>query len=40
MTKDATIYGMSLFNSPADKLAEIHTALDPARDLTRVSLTA
>ena len=24
MTKDATIYGMSLFNAPAEKLAEIH----------------
>ena len=27
MTKDATIYGMSLFNSPADVLAEIHAAI-------------
>ncbi|HKP68517.1 MAG TPA: NADPH:quinone reductase [Pyrinomonadaceae bacterium] len=27
MTKDASIYGMSLFNAPADKLAEIHTAV-------------
>ena len=27
MTKDATIYGMSLFNSPADKLLEIHAAV-------------
>ena len=27
MTKDATIYGMSLFNAPAEKLAEIHTAV-------------
>ena len=24
MTKDATIYGMSLFNAPAEKMAEIH----------------
>ncbi|HEX6127049.1 MAG TPA: NADPH:quinone reductase [Pyrinomonadaceae bacterium] len=27
MTKDATIYGMSLFNAPAEKLAEIHAAI-------------
>lgn len=27
MTKDATIYGMSLFNSPQDKRDEIHTAI-------------
>lgn len=27
MTKDATIYGMSLFNAPQDKLNEIHTAI-------------
>lgn len=27
MTKDATIYGMSLFNAPADKLGEIHSAI-------------
>jgi NADPH2:quinone reductase len=27
MTKDATIYGMSLFNSPQDKLNEIHAAI-------------
>ena len=27
MTKDATIYGMSLFNAPAEKLAEIHSAI-------------
>ena len=27
MTKDATICGMSLFNAPADKVAEIHTAV-------------
>ena len=33
MTKDATIYGMSLFNAPPDKLAEIHTAVVDA--LTR-----
>ena len=33
MTKDATIYGMSLFNTPADQLAEIHPAIFDA--LTR-----
>ena len=27
MGKDATIFGMSLFNAPADKLEEIHTAI-------------
>ena len=27
MIKDATIYGMSLFNAPADLLAEIHAAI-------------
>ncbi len=27
MTKDATIYGMSLFNAPQEKLDEIHTAI-------------
>ena len=27
MTKDATIYGMSLFNAPADKLEEIKSAI-------------
>ena len=27
MTKDATIYGMSLFNSPQDKRDEIHSAI-------------
>ncbi|MGH9947841.1 MAG: NADPH:quinone reductase [Pyrinomonadaceae bacterium] len=27
MTKDATIYGMSLFNAPKEKLDEIHTAI-------------
>lgn len=27
MTKDATIYGMSLFNAPEPDLAEIHTAI-------------
>ena len=27
MTKDATIYGMSLFNAPGEKLAEIHQAV-------------
>ena len=27
MTKDATIYGMSLFNSPPEKLAEVHAAV-------------
>ena len=27
MTKDATIYGMSLFNAPSEKLAEIHEAV-------------
>lgn len=27
MTKDATIYGMSLFNAPAEKLSEIHAAV-------------
>ena len=27
MTKDATIYGMSLFNTPASKTAEIHKAI-------------
>ena len=27
MGKDAEIYGMSLFNAPPDKMAEIHTAL-------------
>ena len=27
MTKDATIYGMSLFNSPQEKRDEIHTAI-------------
>jgi len=27
MGKDATVYGMTLFNSPADKLAEIHDAV-------------
>jgi len=27
MTKDATIYGMSLFNSPKEKLDEIHKAI-------------
>jgi len=30
MTKDATIYGMSLFNAPAEKLKEIHTAISDA----------
>ena len=27
MTKDATIYGMSLFNSPQSQLDEIHAAI-------------
>ncbi len=27
MTKDATIYGMSLFNAPQEKLSEIHDAI-------------
>jgi NADPH:quinone reductase len=27
MTKDATIYGMSLFNTPQNKLDEIHSAI-------------
>ena len=27
MTKETTIYGMSLFNAPAEKLAEIHDAI-------------
>jgi NADPH:quinone reductase len=27
MTKDATIYGMSLFNAPQEKLDDIHTAI-------------
>ena len=27
MTKDATIYGMSLFNAPAEAMQEIHTAI-------------
>ncbi len=27
MTKDATIYGMSLFNTPQEKLDDIHTAI-------------
>jgi len=27
MTKDATIYGMSLFNAPAEAMAEIHKAI-------------
>jgi NADPH2:quinone reductase len=27
MTKDATIYGMSLFNAPANALEEIHSAI-------------
>ena len=30
MTKDATIYGMSLFNAPVEKLNEIHAAISDA----------
>ena len=36
MTKEATIYGMSLFNAPSEKMAEIHAAI--GRGLTNGSL--